>query len=146
MSAINIQVKPSFRKLGSAFQLIRLGAALQRAISRYAFAIREGSVIETPVDTGRLRASIMVNLETLRAVIAPHTKYAEWIHEGKRFDPRSGRMVYIKGKGRAGTPPGGKPYMRLGLEKAERQRDRIIDKELRGEIIGSFRRLGVRTQ
>lgn len=116
---IDITVKPSFESLGRAFKLIQLGAALQRGIEKLAFSIEREAKIETPVDTGRLRSSINTSVGTLQARIAPHVVYAGWIHDGKMT--RLGRSVFLKGLGRAGTPPGGKAFMQLGVDKSLRK-------------------------
>ena len=130
---IQISVTPPLEEVGKAIRLIKLGAALQRGIQKFAFQVERFSKQQTPVDTGRLRASISTDIGNLYAKIAPHTVYAGWIHEGKMT--RNGRTVYIKGRGRAHTPPGGKPFMELGLKQAKTSlSENEIINELNGEI------------
>lgn len=114
---LNVTIKPPFERVGKAFQLMKMGKALQDGVEMLGFQIEREAKIETPIDTGRLRSSITTDIGTLQARIAPHTVYAGWIHEGKM--QRLGKMVYIKGQGRAGTPPGGKPFMEMGAKKAK---------------------------
>lgn len=59
------------------------------ALLKAGYIVEGASKRETPVDTGRLRASISVsNSLLLRAephvVISPHTKYAQYVHQGTR--------------------------------------------------------------
>ena len=133
MHNVEIQVTPPFERVGSAISLIKMGAALQRAIEKAAYAVEKYAKKETPVDTGRLRASIFTDIGTLQARIAPNTAYASWIHEGWRM--QNGKKIYIKGMGRAGTPVGGKPFMKLGMETTRQSMEGdIIVKELSLEI------------
>lgn len=85
MPKISVTITPSFAQVGSMFQAIQMGAALQRAISVIAYQIERDSKKVTPVDTGRLRASIFTDIGNLRAVVAPHTEYAGFVHEGTRY-------------------------------------------------------------
>jgi len=133
---IQMEFRPDILKVRSAIGLIKLGAALQRGMTKFAFLIEGESKRETPVDTGRLRASISTDIGNLYARIAPHVAYAGWIHEGKMT--RSGREIHIRGGGRAGTPPGGKPYMRLGLEKATDKGEKEIIDQLNAEVNSSL--------
>ena len=137
MSSVSVSVTPTFQAIGRAFRSINIARGIQKAIEAYAFIIESEAKKETPVDTGRLRASIGTSIYPLRAVIGPYVKYAEWIHEGKMI--RGGRLIRIKGRGRAGTPPGGKPYMKLGETHAAIHKNKIIGKELENEIHSAFR-------
>lgn len=118
MNDIKVEITPPLEKVGKAISAIKLGYALQEFIEKMAFGTERFAKKETPVDTGRLRASISTDIGTLYGRVSPHVKYAGWIHEGKMV--RGGRTIYIRGKGAAGTPPGGKPFMDLGLEKAKK--------------------------
>lgn len=128
---VNITVTPSFDKVGQAFKLIKLGAALQRGVEKLAFNVERNSKIETPVDTGRLRSSINTSIGRLQARIAPHVVYAGWIHEGRMT--RLGRTVHIQGRGRAGTPSGGRPFMKTGLDRSLQSANDITE-QVRAEI------------
>lgn len=133
MSDVFADVQPPFEKVGKALSLIKLGAALQQGIEKLGFGIEREAKKKTPVDTGRLRASINTSIGKFQARIAPHVVYAGWIHDGRMN--RGGQTIYIKGGGAAGTPPGGKPFMRLGKESAMKAfGDDPIVKELKTEI------------
>lgn len=114
MPNIQITVSPAFQSVGQAFKLIQLGAVLQRAISRFAFLVERESKKVTPVDTGRLRASIATDIGNLRARIAPHTDYAGFVHEGTRFMPA-------------------RPFMLWGVETAKSD-EAIFGNEIKIEI------------
>lgn len=140
MSNVSVQVNPSFQRVGKAISLIKLGAALQKGIEKLAFGVERFSKKQTPVDTGRLRSSINTSIGNFEARIAPHVSYAGWIHEGKMN--RGGQTVYIQGGGKAGTPPGGKPFMRLGKEQAFKSfGDDPVVKELKTEIRAGIARI-----
>jgi hypothetical protein len=53
-----------------------------------------------PVVSGDLKRSIGSRLERRAggwgAEVFSDIVYATWIHDGKRFDPRSGRIIYVK--------------------------------------------------
>lgn len=115
MSNLAITVTPSFDKVGKAISQIKLGKALQDAVAKFAFSVERESKKVTPVDTGRLRASIATDVGTLRATIAPHTNYAVFVHEGTRF---------MKGR----------PFMDWGLDKTKQTSTDEIVKELTAEI------------
>lgn len=133
---VDVKFNPALGTVRKAIRAIRLGAALQRYIERAAFTVEGKSKKETPVDTGRLRSSILTDIGTLRAQIAPHTVYAKWIHEGWMI--RNGRRIEIKGLGKAGTPPGGKPFMKLGMEHAQKtvKPSKFIEKEINVKLSG----------
>jgi len=62
----------------------------QDALLKAGYIVEGASKRLTPVDTGRMRASISVASSlALRAephvVISPHTKYAKFVHDGTRF-------------------------------------------------------------
>ena len=140
MSSLQIKITPPLERVGKAIALIKLGAALQRGIEKFAFGIERYAKTETPVDTGRLRSSISTDIGTLRARVQPHVVYAGWIHEGKMS--RGGKVIRIRGLGRAGTPPGGKPFMALGVQKAKQKfGDEPIVKELTAEVKKSVAKL-----
>ncbi len=74
-----------------------LTAALERApakvtaglnvwISRTAFRTEREAKLHVPphVDTGRLQSSIHTNIGNLKAVVTPTSKYAVFVHEGRR--------------------------------------------------------------
>ena len=111
----------------------KLAKGINTAIRKSIFQI-EGDVKPlVPVDTGRLRASIGGQgggkiFKNLYGALFTNVKYASWIHEGKMR--RNGRTIYIKGMGKARTPVGGKPFMKLGVKKAEPEIERYFKKEI----------------
>ena len=125
---VNISVNPSPSKLASMFlgAEAKLAKRLWEGLSAYAYLIENRAVKQTPAADGGLRSSIATDLEPrkFRAIIKPNLPYARWIHEG--WMRRGGRIIYLMGLGRAGTPFGGKPYMELGAREAQTQGNRII--------------------
>lgn len=71
---------------------------LNKAIQLTVLSIGRDSRINTPVDTGRLRASTYERLQNLRGEVGTNTSYDFFVHEGTRFM-------------RA------RPYLRLAVEK-----------------------------
>jgi len=115
MLDIKVQIKPSLERVGDAFRAIRAGAALQKGIEKFGWAIERESKRYSPVDTGRMRASITTDIGNLRARIAPNVVYAGFVHEGTR---------YMKGR----------PFMRWGVEAAEPEAPQGIKAEVEAEI------------
>lgn len=72
---------------------------MDKSVKRSAYLVEGESKKITPVDTGRLRSSIMSSFSVLQAIIGPHTDYAIYVHEGTR---------YMQGR----------PFMKQGAEKA----------------------------
>ena len=58
---------------------------LDRAIAKSIFAIQGTSMMNTPVDTGRLRASHQTMFQPLRGVLDVTAGYAVFVHEGTRY-------------------------------------------------------------
>lgn len=100
MPKVNISVNPPLSKVGRALKQIAQDWNLQKNIEEFAFEIERAAKPVTPVDTGRLRASIMTDIGNLTATISPHTNYAFFVHEGTRF---------MKAR----------PFMKIGLERAK---------------------------
>jgi HK97 gp10 family phage protein len=71
------QIKAAFLKAP-----LRMAAELNIAIRQSVFAIDRASKINTPVDTGRLRASHQTIFSNLRGEVGPNTNYALYVHEG----------------------------------------------------------------
>lgn len=115
MLKMEVTTKPKLSRIGRAFEQMRLGRALQDSIARYAFLIERESKRVTPVDTGRLRSSIMTDIGNLRAKISPSVVYAGWVHEGTR---------YMRGR----------PFMKIGLTKATSESGRLISRDIEKEI------------
>lgn len=102
---VNIEIK-NLREIRMAFsrspQLMTKN--LNIAIRRSIFEIGRDSRINTPVDTGRLRASTYETFTTLRGEVGTKTEYDLFVHEGTRFQ-RS------------------QPYLRKSVEKNQRNVD-----------------------
>ena len=112
---MKITVKPSMGEMRRKFGNININGFLSKKIKEYAFLIERESKKVTPVDTGRLRASIGVTLRPMGATIQPDTHYAYWVHQGTRYvDAR--------------------PYMFWGAETASQGFEEKMAKELDAEI------------
>lgn len=87
MPDVRITFKPSLSKLAGKFGNIKVQNFLQAKIKELAFLVEREAKQVTPVDTGRLRASIRVLpvIRPLEQVIQPHTDYAIYVHEGTRY-------------------------------------------------------------
>lgn len=84
---VNISITPSIAELNRRFGRVNVIKFLGVQIKRIAFRIEGEAKKVTPVDTGRLRASIRVapSVKVLEATIQPHTNYATYVHEGTRY-------------------------------------------------------------
>lgn len=58
---------------------------LNKAIQKSIFSIGRKSRINTPVLTGRLRASTLEKFDNLRGEVGTHTNYDVFVHEGTRY-------------------------------------------------------------
>ena len=129
---VNIKLSPSADKLAKMFLGAekKLARRLWEGLSAYAYVIEGSSQKQAPRDSSGLASSIGTDLQprNLRAIIQPNVIYSRWIHEG--FMNRNGKVVYLLGKGRAGTPFGGKPYMDLGAKDSKAQGNRIISAKI----------------
>jgi len=87
MPDVRITFKPSLSKLAGKFGSVKVDNFLRTKIRELAFLVERESKKVTPVDTGRLRASIRVLpvVRFLEEVIQPHIDYAIYVHEGTRY-------------------------------------------------------------
>lgn len=74
------QIKAAFHKAP-----VKMTKALDKAIQRSIFTIERDSKINTPVDTGRLRASHQTLFSLLRGEVATNTEYDVFVHYGTRY-------------------------------------------------------------
>lgn len=74
------EIKRAFNR--SPFLMARY---LDTAISKTVFAIGRQSRINTPVKTGRLRASTYEQFSHLKGEVGTNTDYDIFVHEGTRF-------------------------------------------------------------
>jgi len=58
---------------------------LNKAIEKTVFKVEQQSKINTPVDTGRLRASHYTEFSNLRGAVGTDTNYDIFVHEGTRY-------------------------------------------------------------
>lgn len=137
MPVFEINFRPSITQLNKKFSNIDIRNFITNMIRELSLRVEREAKQETPADQGVLKASIRTSLQPLGAVIRPHVPYASWIHEGKMR--RGGRTVYLKGLGRAGTPPGGKPYMSIGADKGIEQFNDKMARDLEAEIQAKIR-------
>lgn len=98
------QIRAAFDKAPSL-----MARELNTAIKKSIFTIQADSMRNTPVLTGRLRASHTSMFENLKGSVSTHTNYDVFVHEGTR---------YMKGR----------PYMRQAVEKDNRQVQEFMTK------------------
>lgn len=99
---IHVDIKPEFDIIAERFKSVDIPSAAQIGLETFAFTVERISKIVSPIDTGRMRASIVTDVGNLKARIAPHVNYAIFVHEGTRF---------MKGR----------PFMSIGLSQAQAQ-------------------------
>jgi hypothetical protein len=77
--------------------LTRDGGIIDNDIERRSVRVESRARVLCPVDRGRLRATIAHSRGDRPLVwqVSADTVYAMWIHEGMRYDPRAGRIVYV---------------------------------------------------
>lgn len=61
--------------------------ALDKAIRKATLTIQRESMLNTPVDTGRLRASTYSRFQPLTGIVGTNVDYGIFVHEGTRFMP-----------------------------------------------------------
>jgi len=116
--AIKVEIKGLEQlKRALAVAPMEMKTELSKAIKMSAFRVETESKKVTPVDTGRLRASISSEISLMKAIVSPHTDYALPVHEGTR-----GMR--------------GRPFMRWGVEAAGKEIEsffkQAINKVLKG--------------
>lgn len=85
--------------------------AIGNAIKKSAYLVEREAKLETPVDTGRMRASIFSDIQSEIATVSPYVNYALFVHEGTR---------YIRAN----------PFMKRGLENAQSGIQGFFDDEI----------------
>lgn len=85
MPQINVTIK-NLPQIRAAFSKapIKMATELNTAIKKSIFTIERVSKINTPVLTGRLRASHESRFSNLRGELEPTANYAIWVHDGTR--------------------------------------------------------------
>lgn len=85
MVNISVKVNPSFEDVGRKFRSVDIQKASQEGLTEFAFLTERFAKISSPIDTGRLRASIVTDIGNMQAKIGPHVDYAIYVHEGTRY-------------------------------------------------------------
>lgn len=70
--------------------------AKKEFIRNVAGIVEKESKRHTPILSGDLKRSIDSIFSTDKAIIAPHTTYQEFVHEGTGMDWRKGRRPYME--------------------------------------------------
>lgn len=86
MPSISIKIT-NLPQIKAAFSAApaKMTRGLNTAIQKTVFAIEGDSMRNTPVLTGRLRASHRTLFSNLRGEVGPNTNYAIFVHEGTRY-------------------------------------------------------------
>jgi HK97 gp10 family phage protein len=86
MAEYSVEIKglDRFREALSKYPNIAKGY-FATAIENAAWRVTRGAKKRSPVDTGRLRASIYPTIADKAAVISPQVEYAIYVHEGTRY-------------------------------------------------------------
>jgi len=92
---------------------------INKAINRSIMDIRNASVDETPVDTGRLRGSYETKFGNLRGEIGPTAKYAIYVHEGHR--QQVGRYVPAIERRLVQPYVKGNPFFKRAIDSVNRK-------------------------
>ncbi len=107
MPNITVTITPDLKRIGKAIGSAELNKELHKIIEEFALLTERYAKQVTPVDTGRLRASIGTGFLISSGItqggvarVAPHTNYALFVHEGTK-----------KMKAR--------PFMKWGVEYAQ---------------------------
>jgi HK97 gp10 family phage protein len=88
---------------------------LNDAIKKTVFTIQRKSMQNTPVLTGRLRASTTSKFDNLKGEVGTHTNYDVFIHEGTKF---------MKGR----------PYLRNAVSDSNRETDDFFKKAVQNVL------------
>ncbi len=87
MPNVTLHFNPSLDELRNKFGDIRIDNFLRDQVQKIAFRVEGEAKKITPVDTGRLRASITTRLGNggFQALVQPNTTYMFFVHEGTRY-------------------------------------------------------------
>jgi len=124
MTTITYTVKPSVQKLANVFGKMDFKAFLRKETEKLAFATERFGKQLTPVDTGRLRASIGVSslIGVVGHMVSTSVSYSVYVHEGTR---------YMRAR----------PFLKKGLDFAIQNLDGKIASRLDKEITDKFKKL-----
>lgn len=85
MASVQISVQDRYKlayRMGKAPE--KVAKALNKGLLNVAIDFEREAKKQVPVITARLQNSIETERQALRYEIAPHTVYAEWVHEGSK--------------------------------------------------------------
>ena len=87
MPEIKISISPSFNSLAKAFMSQNIRSFLVKEVNRLGASVERFSKQLTPVDTGRLRASIGFIPANLfpQVIVKTSTNYAVYVHSGTKY-------------------------------------------------------------
>jgi len=121
---IQITVKPTFAQLAKAFDSVDATNILRDELYKIAFRIERNAKQLTPVDTGRLRASIATSMYigSLGAKVSTYVDYAVYVHEGTR---------YMRAR----------PFMEKGAEMAKGMIEGDLVKRIDAEFAKAFKKI-----
>lgn len=124
---IHVSILPSGTNLANAFLTIDMAGFLRREISQLAMAVERYAKQLTPVDTGRLRASIFTSptLMGLGAIVSTNTEYAIYVHDGTKYIKKA------------------RPFMTMGAAFAQIAEMKDINTRLDKEFVADFKKNGV---
>lgn len=85
----------------------RLDDAIIRGLTKAAIVIQNSAIKRVPVDTGRLRSSIVYRIKPREAIIGTNVKYAAFVEFGTGIYAEGGKgrktpWVYHRGRGKKG--------------------------------------------
>lgn len=84
--SITIEIK-NLEDIKSAFRKspVLMAGNLNKAIRKSLFIIQGDSMKNSPVRTGRLRASHTTLFSSLKGSLTPNVNYAFWVHDGTKY-------------------------------------------------------------
>lgn len=121
----HVNIAPDPSKLARAMVGVNLTGFLSRQVSQLAFAVERYAKQLTPVDSGRLRASIHTTpmMFGVKAIVSTKTEYAVYVHEGTK---------YMRGR----------PFMKYGAMFAQVAEFKDINKRLDKHFTDAFKNSG----
>lgn len=121
---ISITFNPTLDALAKSFDSVQVSNILKDEIQKIAFRIERNAKQLTPVDTGRLRASIQTQplFAGFGAKVSTNTEYAVFVHEGTK---------YMRAR----------PYMAEAVKQLGNQIEQDISARIDTEFAKAFKKL-----
>lgn len=121
---IKVSIKPTPQVLAKAFMSMNIHTFMRKEVNYLAASVERFAKQLTPVDTGRLRASIHYSPADLflTSIVSTNTDYAVFVHEGTKFMR-------------------GRPFMKYGAMFAQVNAYNDINKRLDTEFTNKFKSL-----